>query len=283
MNKFNGCAFNYSGSKARHMESLYKILPKDENLSCLDLFTGGGSLATQLPESWSIIANDIEHRLVEIHKTFQDKLAADLVTPETLTNIVRLNCHHWVDKINKANSEAYLALRKSYNENKTPLDLYALVCSSFSNQIRFNSEEEFNLPKGDRYFNPAMEKKLLSYLENVLKRDITFTSKDFREFSFSDYDIIISDSPYCKSVASYNESGGWGFSDSVQLLSKLDKYADSGGKFVMFEEIYSNGKPNTLVLEWAGKYNVTQLGDNSSNCNYQRRGGKTQEVMVHNF
>lgn len=279
MSEFNGCAFNYTGSKARSLSEIYKILPKEDNISCLDLFMGGGSLATQLPETWEITANDIESKLVEMHTALQGVLA--FRSPAFIVESIKKFCHSYVGKTK--DKTGYIRLVEDYNEDQTPLRLYALLCSSFSNQLRWNSSGKWNLPWGNRYFNPNMEKKLLAYLENLVKRDVTFTSKDFREFDFTQYDLVISDSPYLKSVGSYNENGGWSFTDSVQLLGKLDKYAEQGGKFILFEELYSNGKSNQLLLDWVSKYNIKQLGDNSDKCNYHRKGGRTQEVIVYNF
>ena len=277
-----GCFMNYSGSKSRHSHIIEKVLPKDPNLKVLEGFCGGFSSVHSYPESWKITANDKETNLIGLHQAFQTELFSG-ISPEDLVEFIKTYCHSWMNKNNKSSKEQYEKLKADYNKNPTPLGLYTLVCSSFSNQIRFNGSGEFNLPKGDRYFNPSMEKKLLAYLENINKRDITFNSMDFRDYDFSKFDLVICDPPYLKTTASYNENGGWQFKDSVALISRLTNYATSGGKFVFFEELWSNGTPNTLIQEWATDYNIVQLGDNSDKCNYQRKGGRTQEVMVTNL
>jgi site-specific DNA-adenine methylase len=268
MNEWSGCAFNYTGSKARFLDEIYQILPNDDNLRVLDLFTGGGSLATQLPESWSITANDKESRLMELHSKFQQ-----LVTGEPPVELVErlTTCAHLLISSSK-DTEGYNKLVNDYNDYPQELDLYTLLCSSFSNQLRWNSDGKWN-----------MQKKLKLYLERLAVRDLMFVSKDFREFNYSDYDLIISDSPYLKTNAAYNENGGWGLSDSVTLMSRLDKADSVNTKFIMFEELWSKGVPNKPLIAWAGKYNMKQLGSSSDSCNYQRVGGKTQEVMIYNF
>ncbi len=278
--EYGGCAMNYSGSKARFMQQLHSILPREDNLKVLDAFMGAGSLTTQLPESWSVTGNDVESRLVAIHQMAKGYLEM-FGSTEFLAKKVKAFCHGYVPT--RLDKEGYLRLVHDYNNHPSPLRLYALLCSSFSNQLRWNDQGNFNLPFGKRNYNPSMQKKLLQYLERVKVRDLTYTSKDFRDFDYSEYDLVIADCPYLNTTASYNEKGGWTLKDSVALLSRLDRQHVSGGKFIMFEEMWSKGKKNVALSEWASKYNIKQLGDNSDKCNYQRSGGRTQEVMIYNF
>ena len=277
LNKFNGCAFNYHGSKSRFMGIVTDIIPKEDNIKVLDLFTGASSLATQLPSSWEVIANDKESRLIELHNCF--KQAVINQSAEELVDFVKTYAHSYVDKAKS--KEGYIKLVEDYNEDQTPLRLYSLICSSFSNQLRWNGSGQWNLPFGNRYLNSSMEKKLLQYLTLLKEKDITFTSEDFRDLNFEEYDLVISDSPYYNTCAVYNS--GWGFKDAINLMTKLDKYSEAGGRFIMFEEFYSKGKPNTPLIEWATQFNIKQLGDNSGGSNYQRKSGKTSEVLIYNF
>ncbi len=279
--EYGGCVMNFSGSKARHLDAIYSILPKEDGLVVLDSFMGGGSLATQLPESWLVTANDISSELVEVHENLYQLMRKQGVV-KTAEEVLSV-CHSMFDKNNKNDKEHYIQVRAEYNKNPTPLGLYGMLCASFSNQIRFGPEG-FNLPKGNRYYNPSMQAKMLAYLERISVRDITYTNKDFREFDFTNYDLVFADCPYYMTDAVYNSQGeGWTLKDSVALLSRLDRQHVSGGKFIMFEELYSKGKKNVALAEWASKYNIKQLGDNSDKCNYQRSGGRTQEIMVYNF
>tara|TARA_R110000850_G_scaffold1360_1_gene8015 strand:- start:38 stop:871 length:834 start_codon:yes stop_codon:yes gene_type:complete len=277
MNIFNGCAFNFSGSKARHMSIIEGVLPKDKNLKICDVFNGGNSLGSQLPSSWSVTANDIESKTVELHQYLQHSVR--LSSPEEVVVHIKSFAHSYVDKTKS--KEGYSRLVSDYNKDQTPLGLYSLICSSFSNQIRYNSSGEWNLPTGARFMNPNMEKKLLRYLELLKGKDITFTNNDFRRVNFEEYDLVISDSPYYNTCAVYNS--GWDFKDAINLMTKLDKYSEAGGRFLMFEELWSKGKPNTPLIEWATQFNIKQLGNSSDKSNYQRKGGKTQEVLIYNF
>lgn len=287
--KFNGCAFNYHGSKIRHIDIIHQLLPKENNLKVLDVFCGAASLSTNLPDSWEVTANDLESRLIEIHRMFNS--SSGYHSPDKqLEKVVEFNKAYIKGREDK---EGYEKAVLTYNDFSSKTDqlssllksciLYTLLCSSFSNQLRWNKEGEWNLPFGKRYCNPNMQKNLLHYLSQLGKKKIDFTSKDFREFNFKDYDVVISDSPYYNTCASYQEGGKWSFTDAINLMSKLDKYSKSGGRFIMFEELYSKGKPNTPLIEWATKYNIKQLGSSSDKSNYQRKSGRTQEVIIFNY
>lgn len=282
MSRKLGCAFNYSGSKIRHIETINEILPKEENFNVLDVFCGGASLATNLPTSWKVTANDLESRLIAIHQMFNNN---KMHSPERiLKEVLNYNKHFIKDR---DDIKGYQYAVETYNKTTFSTGrssiLYTLICSSFSNQLRWNESGEWNMPFGKRYLNPNMQKNLLHYLNQLKEKNITFTSEDFREFTFEEYDLVICDSPYLKTIASYNEKGGWCLKDSLALMSKLDKLHTSGGRFIMFEESWSKGVPNNILLEWMTKYNVKQIGSSSDSCNYQRKGGKTQEVIIYNY
>ena len=69
------------------------------------------------------------------------------------------------------NKDGYLELRKLYNSEKNPLDLFVLVAYSFNHQIRFNNSHEFNNPfgKARSCFNEHMKNNLLDFL-NITRK-----------------------------------------------------------------------------------------------------------------
>ncbi len=68
--------------------------------------------------------------------------------------------------------------------------LYVIIVYAFNNQIRFNSNGEFNLPVGKRDFNKKMQQKLSDFIDKIKEQNCKFTCLDFREF---DIDILKSD------------------------------------------------------------------------------------------
>jgi len=278
MSRDNGCHWNYTGSKARFYDKIKHLLPEDEYHTCLDVFTGGNSLGSLLPDKWELTFNDKCSELINSHESFSNYKSY------FLQNLEHIIGYYQLDKDNK---EGYLWLVEEYNNGSLDFSkecaFYLLACHSFSNYIRFNDNGEWNMPFGKRTFNKNMRKKLINWKERISKKEkITWISKDFRDIDFLEYSFLVIDSPYLMSVAAYNEKNGWTEQDSIDLLKKVDEYASFGGKFILFEEVMSNGKHNGIISEWMNKYEHVSLGDNSKGCNYQREDKVTLEVCIHN-
>ena len=107
----------------------------------VDLFTGGGSVYTNVMHRYNTIyINDIIEDLVSLHKILKD-------SPIELINktMELATC--------KEDKEKFLTLRTSYNEDKSPDKLWALMLSCTSNLMRFNKKFLFNQTWGIRTVN----------------------------------------------------------------------------------------------------------------------------------
>lgn len=294
LDKHKGCVLCYSGSKARYLKELYSVLPEEKGIKVLDAFAGGGSLCTNLPEDYAVTANDMETHVIDIHRELYNLV--DHCLPEEAEGYIKKFCHKYV-KDNK-DKDGYQKLKDYYNKGVVsmreepsdfivdPLELFALTMSSNTNYIRFNKAGEQTLQFGKRYYNTNSSKKMLNYMERISKRDITWESKDFREYDFTEYDLVIIDSPYAhngKSTATYNEQAGWQLQDLVDLLTKLDKAHEAGVKWVCFNEAVTKGTDNPIIQNWINKYNVKILKDTTSGCSYQRTKDRSVEVLITNF
>lgn len=278
----NNCWLNYVGSKGKFYEKIKHLLPKEPNTKCLDLFAGGASLSAMLPDTWEITCNDNCWDVGKMQGQFLSDYKDGVQSAE-----------EWVKELatesmvkSKDDLEGYLETKKCYNQLKDSTRwersyiFFDLVCSSFSNYIRFNDKGEWNLNFGKRYFNPSMQKKLVGWLGNMENKDVTFTCEDWQEVDFTKHGLLIIDPPYLNTCATYNKS--WSEDQFVLLLQRVDSYVRGGGKFILFEEVLSKGKHNKLLADWMKKYNHVTLGDESSGCNYQREEGITLEVCVYN-
>lgn len=279
----NNCFLNYHGSKGKFYNKIKHLLPDVPEIECLDLFAGGASLSSMLPDNWNITCND---KIWDIGK-MQGQFLSDYKDSEQ-------SADDWVASLaegslvkNKDDLEGYLEAKKCYNKLKDSTSwersyiFFDLVCSSFSNYIRFNDSGEWNLNFGKRYFNPSMQNKLVSWLERMeKKKSVEFTCNDWRDMNFEDYSFIIIDPPYLNTCAQYNSS--WKEEDTIELLKAIDGYVALGGEFIMFEEVLSKGTPNKIITDWMKKYKHVTLGDESSGCNYQRKDGITLEVCIYN-
>ena len=264
--------FNWAGSKFRYLKNLLSVIPKEDNLKVLDCFLGGGDLISKLPEDWVVKGVDVIRPLIGLHVAIQNR---EITVEKVVTEFEARG-------MSKINQEAYLKLRQEYNTHPTPEKLYLLMTNSFNNQMRFNSKGEFNMPFGKNRssFNKSMQSKLANYQRALSTRDVSFECKSYEDEDLNTYDLLLVDPPYLYTAATYNEQGGWDKSKDVKLLEDLEAYK---GKFIYFNQLVSKGVDNNHLIEWSKDYKVTTLSDTTENCNYQRKGGLTVEVMITNF
>ena len=165
---FINTPFNYTGSKYKLLEQIIPNLDYEKS-NFVDVFCGGGSIYTNCIDKYdTILANDIISDLIEIHK-----------------NIIN-DKDNFINKVksivpNNEEHEKYLELRKSYNENKTPEKLFALMLSCTNNMMRFNKSFLFNQTFGKRSFNKNTESKIDNF---VNPNRLTIMEKDLLKESF---------------------------------------------------------------------------------------------------
>ena len=193
------------------------------------------------------------------------------------------------------NKSKYLELRKDYNNmkcNSTKKDLLflTLIIYGFNNQIRFNSNGEFNMPVGKRDFNNSLRKNLKNFITKLKTKNIEFIKADFREVAIetTDNTLVYCDPPYFLGTASYNENGGWTEQDEKDLLNYLTILDSNGIKFALSNVIEHKGEKNNILDAWIKKYNykVHIIECNYNNSNYHKQSGniiKTTEVLVTNY
>ncbi len=198
------------------------------------------------------------------------------------------------DEQEENNKLAYLKLRADYN--KLNLDsyqkdimFYTLVCHSFSNQIRFNSKNEFNLPYGKRYFNQNLQDNLEKFIDKLIELNIRFLHNTYEILPVNrlqENDFIYADPPYLITCATYNERGGWNEETEYVLLDLLDKVNARGVRFALSNVLESNGKSNDILKAWSGKYIMHRLDSDYGNANYHKKDkskDNTVEVLITNY
>lgn len=291
-------ALNYTGGKQKLLPQLKPLFPRNYS-RFIDLFAGGANVTVNLVKSGTAnqyLVNDIEKHVIDFFK-YLSKVSIDKFVLEVEKKIAEYglsntkkngygyystNSASGVGNYNKKN---FLKLREDYNRSHSPILFYLLVVFGFNNQIRFNSRGEYNLPVGKRDFNKKMEEKLRKFADQIKDSRISFSSSDFRNIDVGSGDFIYADPPYLITTAAYNENGGWSEKDEVDLYNYLDVANKKGVKFALSNVILHKGQENTLLKEWASKYNLYVLDFNYNNSNYQSgaKKSKTLEVLVTNY
>jgi DNA adenine methylase Dam len=192
------------------------------------------------------------------------------------------------------NRKPFNRLRDDFNKKKLDYEyyimLYVLIVYSFNNQIRFNSNNEFNLPVGKRDFNDRMKSKLIKFIDRLQQRNFSFSYDDFRKFkiaNLTENSLVYCDPPYLITCATYNEQDGWNKKSEADLLSFLDKLHENDIKFALSNVLANKGKKNEILQQWLDKrdYHVKHLDYSYSNSNYQTKdkSNSTDEVLIMNY
>ena len=273
---------NYTGGKYKLLPQILPLFPKDIDVF-VDLFCGGCNVGI------NVDCNRVIYKIIEKYNlSLVSEHGYDYYGCESSKGLGNYN------------REGYLRLRADFNQKHANENfdyyyyvmLYVIIVYAFNNQIRFNSNGEFNLPVGKRDFNKKMEQKLIDFIDKIQEQNCIFTCRDFREFDTSKLtskDFVYVDPPYLITCATYNEQGGWSEEDEKDLLSFLDELNDRNIRFALSNVLRSKGKENGILIEWleknTEKYKAIQLNYSYSNSNYQTKdkSSVTEEVLITNY
>ena len=293
---------NYTGAKHKLLPFIKQYLP----LNCttlVDLFGGSGELAINLADEFDdVVYNEINPYLYNIVRMFQNEQLGDIL-PQIEGLIGQYN-------LNKYNKEGFLQLRNKFNRDTykifsknvpdkfksyAAIELYVLICHSFNNFLHINKDGKFMVSSGANrmWFNPSLKQKLVDYVNKIhsLGDKLTLINADYKKLMCVESPYIIGsifyviDPPYFVSDDTYSRCSNykWSKQDEIQLYGLLDEIDRAGNKFMLFNALSCNDKVNHYLKDFIKKYRVISNEDAFYNCNYQRKNGKTQEVIVVNY
>lgn len=296
--------FNYTGGKFKLLSQILPLFPKQIN-TFVDLFCGGCNVGLNV-KSNQVIYNDINDKLINLC-TFLKKIGSKkaiekiycTIDKYELSMVSRYGYAHYrcnsSEGLGKYNKNRFLKLRDDFNTGEHSLEEYSLlfyvmIVYAFNNQIRFNSNGEFNLPVGKRDFNANMEKKLINFIQRLNEQKNEFLSIDFRNFNIQSLginDFVYIDPPYLITCATYNENGAWSEKDEKDLLDFLDILNVKKIRFALSNVLTNKGKTNKILKSWLDKrsYMVHHLDHKYSNSNYQIKDktSSNDEVLITNY
>ena len=227
-NYINGY-LNYTGSK---FKLLSQIIPQMDYTKkyFVDLFTGSFVVGANVVDKYDkVLANDIIVELIGIHKEL-------IKSPDEFIQKTKSLCPCKDDK------DSYLKLRQSFNENKTPEKLFALILSCNSNFMRFNQSFMFNQTHGKRTWNDNTQKKVEDFVKNIkpYTEKIIFTSKHFKDINICQPSMVYIDPPYTESEAGYNAY--WRKEDDTSLYNYCKDLHKNKSSFMLSGILKHNGK-----------------------------------------
>jgi len=260
---------NYTGNK---FKLLKQIIPEMDYTKdyFVDLFTGSFVVGANVIDKYKmILANDIIKDLIGIHKGILE--SDDIIeNVKILSNV-------------KDDQAAYNRLRDSYNKEKTPEKLWALILSCNSNLIRFNKQGKFNQTWGKRQFSSATQKKVDIFTKHIrpYKDKIIFTSQHFNEIKIKKPSMIYMDPPYSNTSAGYNNY--WEKDDDIKLYEYCKELDKNGSSFMVSGVLKHNGVRCVLLDKLISDgYIIKEL---EYNYNKVSKIGKkeSEEIIIKNY
>jgi len=289
---------NYSGGKGSLLSEMFELFPVEIE-TFYDVFGGGLNVGINVVAE-RVIYNDSISLMSKMFSYWKsvgvEKALDDVYTGifyYSLSNTNDFDYKHYgvtsAEGLSSVNKLAFERLRDDFNRTKDIKLFYLLIVYSFSNNIRFDKNGNFNMPVNKRDFNSSMRKKFVSFVEKLEIMDIEFRSVDYKKlFTFGnlkDGDFLYFDPPYLGMVATYNEQGGWTGKDDLELHNLLDALTSLGVKWALSCVFVHGIFTNEPLIEWSKKYDVHRLTGGKNNANHQAKDKKSKrgEILITNY
>ena len=257
----------YMGNKKRLIDNgLISMFPKKIH-TFIDMFSGSGIISMNTNAD-KIIMNDIDTHLIELYELFKTHTAECIIEHiekriqefGLATETTKRYVYKDMDKIQQY-KDGYIRLRDHYNQNKNILDFCTLMYFSFSQQFRFNSDGDFNMPCGDDYFSENQREGIINGCDFFHSNDVMITNLDFKQFDTSkltNKDFVYFDPPYFITLAVYTENrngyAGWSEEDENALYQLCESLNSRGIRFGMSNVFRNKGKANQKLIDWCQEH-----------------------------
>ncbi len=288
----------YMGNKFKLLDQLVPLFPSNIDVF-YDVFGGSGVVGANINAKY-IMYNEINKNIVELYKLFLK------YTPDDIDYAIRKYIHSYnlntegtdvrqnnpdIKEVRDFYNRNYLIFRNAYNKsNRDYMMLYTLTFYSFSNLIRFNNKNEFNMPYGNRCYTVKHYQQINAWCDLLKTKRIQISNKDVFDILqytiFDNNDFIYLDPPYTNTLAIYNEKrafGGWTVESDHRLFVILEKLDKCGIKWGM-SNVFKNKKSiNQHLIDWCNKnnWNVYHLNKNYSALG--RGNSNSDEVYICNY
>lgn len=247
---FYCCPLNYMGGKTNVINYIKPHLNGKSNF--IDIMGGGFNVGINSYGFERIIYNELNHIVKDLICMFKNN-----DTKVILDNLDKLIKKYSLSKQNKDN---YIKFRNDYNtkyrfyKNYT-IYLYTLLLYGFQQQLRFNSQLEFNNPIGESGYNESIKEKIISFSRRIKEINVEFFSKSYEElYDIIDDAVIYFDPPYLITLGSYNDGKrgfkGWNKNEETKLINFFNKLMSKNCKLVISNILEYKGLENEILKEW---------------------------------
>lgn len=298
MSKYIKSPIFYMGNKYRLLPQLLPLFPSNID-TFYDLFGGSGCMSGNVKAN-RIVYNEINENIVELYKLFLE------YTPEEIDSRIKdyikeydLNTEGTDVRQNNPNikeirdyyANKYMMFRKAYNESERDyLMLYTLTFYSFSNLIRFNGKNDFNMPYGNRCYCDKHYEQIKDWCNVIKNKNIWISQENafdiLQDTIFDKNDFIYLDPPYSNTLAIYNEKrafGGWLEEDDYRLFEILEKLDKCGIKWGLSNVFKNKNFINKHLIKWCEKNNWNIHHLNMSYASLGKGNANSDEVYICNY
>ena len=129
------------GIKTKLVPTIKEFVVLDEDTLWVEPFMGSGVVGFNIAPYNAIFADTNPH-IINFYKQIQD----GNLTP----NIVRSFLENEGKKLRNGDNDYYLCVRERFNKEHSPLDFLFLNRSCFNGMMRFNKNNDFNVPYGHK-------------------------------------------------------------------------------------------------------------------------------------
>ncbi len=245
------CPLNYMGGKTNVISQIRPYLTGKRKF--LDLMGGGFNVGINAHGFDEVRYNDINFIVLGLLQMFRDRPTVEIL--KHIDNTIKKY------GLQSEAKEPYMALRHDYNEkyrntDKGNLYLYTTILYGFQQQIRFNSNYEFNNPVGMSGYNDSIKEKIVSFSRRIKELNPIFTNMDFEANlpAIDEDTLVYADPPYLITLGSYNDGkrgfNGWSEKDEARLLLFFDQCHARGAKIVTSNILDYKGMSNDMLKEW---------------------------------
>lgn len=272
---------NYIGNKVRIINEIRANLP-DNIETFIDAFGGGFNVGINI---------NAKHVIYNEYNYFVKELIESFYKFDTLSYIRYMKKIIQQFGLEPSDKDSYIKVRNYYNSFKKrerdPRLLLTVILYSFQQQIRFNSNHDFNNPVGMRWFNDCILEKLISFSRRIKEINVSFCCCDYADMlSHVDngHTFIYLDPPYMLTNGAYNDGkrgfNGWDSNQEARLFDYMNELDNIGCRFMLSYIIEHKGKSNNNLLEWVrdNGYHIIILGDILGIS-----GSRRKEILIVNY
>ena len=275
-------------------KGLIDLFPKDIN-TFYDLFAGSAIVSMNV-EANKYFVNDIDYHLYELYAMF--KVFSDDVIIRHIEDRIdeyglareRTKRNEYKDKEKiEQYKAAYMKLRTEYNkyQGANVLDFYTLMFYSFSQQFRFNSKGDFNMPCGNDCFSDKNREYISNGTKFFKQDNVKINNGDFQKLCVEELnkdDFVYLDPPYFNTTATYNENNGWSEDDENALYSLCERLNENEIKFGISNVFENKNAKNQKLIDWCdkNKWNVYTF-DKFTYMACGKGNSNAKEVFITNY